>query len=59
MKPGQKFIHAQWLDENNNPLVCIVTAVRRGLVYWRRADAKKAKDFFPIEETWKRVKEMC
>lgn len=35
MKPGTIFQHRHWLDTKNMPLLCRVTAVRRGVVYWR------------------------
>lgn len=32
-----EFTHAYWVDvDTNTPLKCRVTAVRRGLVYWKR-----------------------
>jgi hypothetical protein len=34
-KKGLEFVHANWLDEQKNPLRCRVTAVRRGVVYWK------------------------
>lgn len=58
MKRGDKFIHAKWLDEKNQPLVCEVTKVARGLVYWKGEGERKAKYFFALEETTKYVKEM-
>ena len=32
---GSIFEHRHWLDAKNMPLLCRVTAVRRGVVYWR------------------------
>ena len=54
-KPGTLFTHAIWRDENGNKLRCVVTAVRRGLVYWRRIDGKKARDYFPVSDWYKRT----
>ena len=34
MKPGTIFEHKNWLDYKNMPLLCRVTAVRDGYVYW-------------------------
>ena len=34
MKPGTIFEHRHWLDVSNRPLLCVVTAVRAGVVYW-------------------------
>ena len=35
MRPGTIFEHRYWLDNKNMPLLCRVTAVRRGTVYYR------------------------
>ncbi len=32
---GDFFVHVSWLDEKHRPLVCKVTRVARGVVYWR------------------------
>lgn len=58
LKRGTKFIHKRWLDGNNQPLVCEVTRVVYGVVYWRILGTKKAMMYFPIEETEKYVKEI-
>lgn len=34
MKPGTVFEHRHWLDTSHRPLLCVVTAVRAGTVYW-------------------------
>ncbi len=34
MTPGTVFEHRHWLDVKNMPLLCRVTAVRHGLIYW-------------------------
>ena len=57
MKRGDIFVHAQWLNAKNEPLVCEVTAVRQGVVYYKEAGTPgKAKDYFPVEDEAKRVK---
>lgn len=59
MKRGTKFIHARWMDERHQPLVCEVTAVRDGYVYWRDAgSARGAKHCFPVEEAGTSVREV-
>ena len=32
--PGAVFEHRHWLDAKHQPLLCKVTAVRNGTVYW-------------------------
>lgn len=32
---GDYFVHVVWLDAEHRPLVCKVTRVARGVVYWR------------------------
>jgi len=57
LRRGQFFTHAFWLDESNMPLVCEVTAVRFGCVYWRDANSfGPARDCFRIEHTSRYVK---
>lgn len=34
MKQGTIFEHRNWLDTSHRPLLCVVTAVRAGTVYW-------------------------
>jgi hypothetical protein len=58
MKRGDKFIHAKWLDDKNQPLRCEVTRVAKGLVYWKAEGERKAKHFFSAEESTKYVKEV-
>lgn len=56
---GMEFIHASWLDENNEPLRCRVTAIRRGSVYWRGvyADGRLGgSTFCDLAEFPKRIK---
>lgn len=47
---GLRFEHAKWLDERNQPLACVVTAVRRKAVYWRRLDGGGAPSIVGIED---------
>lgn len=57
MKRGDKFIHAKWLNENNQPLRCEVTKVAQGVVYWKVEGERRARQFFPLEDVSKYVKE--
>lgn len=57
MKRGDKFIHARWLDENNQPLRCEVTRVARGLVYWKAEGEIRARQYFPLSEAERYVKD--
>lgn len=56
MKRGDKFIHARFLDDKNQPLRCEVTRVALGLVYWKAEGERKAKYFFRLEDAAKYVK---
>jgi hypothetical protein len=58
MKPGTKFLHARWLDTNNQPLLCIVTKVANGIVYWKQEGERKAKSCFGTDEIVKYVKKV-
>lgn len=49
LKPGETFTHAHWLDEQNQPLRCIVTAVRHGVIYYKPVSGGTSF-YFPIEE---------
>lgn len=46
MKRGDKFFHKRWIDLDGKPIKCIVTAVRKGKVYWKTESEKKAYLFF-------------
>lgn len=35
LRRGDTFTHRRWLDADRNSLACRITAVRRGVVYWR------------------------
>ncbi len=36
---GLEFRHAKWLEEDcKTPLLCRVTAVRKGIVYWKAVE---------------------
>ena len=41
MKRGTVFEHRHWLDTKNMPLLCRVTAVRSGVVYYDLWDRDK------------------
>lgn len=34
-KPGDRFAHARFINADKSPMVFVVTAVRRGVVYYR------------------------
>lgn len=38
MNRGTVFLHNKWIDNKEMPLVCIVTATRKGLIYWRQLE---------------------
>ena len=55
-KRGTTFLHSKWLDANNAPLLCEVTKVSEGVVYYREAGStSKAKNYFPLEQASKYV----
>lgn len=58
MKRGDKFIHARWLDENNQPVLCVVTKVAQGVIYWKQEGERKAKHYFGEDQVTKYVKEI-
>lgn len=58
LKRGSRFIHASWLDENKQPLACVVTRVALGSVYWKCEGERKARQYFPLEKAFKYVKEV-
>ena len=43
MTRGTIFEHKHWLDNKNMPMICVVTAVRDGEVYWRQWQTGSAK----------------
>ncbi len=59
MKRGTVFEHKYWLDSKNMPLLCAVTAVRDGVVYythWEPGKCKpKGKWYFGLNEVSKHV----
>lgn len=56
MKRGDTFTHARFLDKHYQPLQCVVTATRRGWVYWRSIDSKKAEFRFREDEKERSVR---
>ncbi|WP_297502666.1 hypothetical protein [Ferrovum sp.] len=34
-KLGMEFLHATWLNNKNQPMRCRITALRKGVIYWR------------------------
>lgn len=56
MKPGTIFEHRHWLDYKNMPLLCRVTAVRDGIVYWAQyGSSSKRRYTFDLSEAGKYV----
>ena len=59
MKRGTVFEHKYWLDAKNIPLLCAVTAVRDGVVYWTHWEPgefkKHGKWYFDIDDMHKHV----
>ena len=60
MKPGTIFEHRHWLDNNNMPLLCRVTAVRCGTIYYREwvpqdETVKGSKYCFDLSESKKYI----
>ena len=54
---GMIFRHTKWLDDSyKRPLVCKITKVAQGLVYYRPVDGG-APMFFPIEERARWIKD--
>lgn len=49
---GTVFEHKKWLNEDRRtPLLCEVTAVRQGVVFWRAAGSNgKSRMYFVIED---------
>lgn len=51
---GMEFRHASWLEaDNKTPLLCRVTSVRQGLVYWKAVENGAivgSSYYFAIEE---------
>jgi hypothetical protein len=57
MKPGDTFTHSKWLGADKQPLLCVITKIAQGVVYWKAAGSPgKAKDFFPLSDARKYVK---
>ena len=57
MKRGDKFLHAFWLDANNQPLRCEITSIRRGRVHWKRENGTYHAMWFDADAASKHVKE--
>jgi len=49
-KPGLRFEHARVLGPDNRPAAYIVTRVAQGVVWYRQADERKAKEYCPVDE---------
>ena len=56
IKPGTVFEHRHWLDYKNMPLLCVVTAVRHGVIHWREwGHQGKSKHYFHVTEVDKYI----
>lgn len=58
MKPGTIFEHKHWLDTKHMPLLCRVTSVRNGEIYWTYWEGNalgNARYRFDISEAGKYV----
>lgn len=56
LKRGDRFLHKSWLDENRKPMLCEVTRVANGVVYWKQEGENKSRHYFQIEDAEKYVK---
>jgi len=54
LKTGDQFIHGFWLDSNNEPLVCRVTKIEQGEIYYRPVSGGKST-YFPCTKVAKYV----
>ena len=61
IKPGVIFEHRHWLDHKNMPLLCRVTLVRHGVVYyadWSPDDKRgRGKYYFDSKDSHKYIKQ--
>jgi hypothetical protein len=57
MTKGDRFIHARVLTEDYRPAVCTISKIAQGVVYYRVGGEKKARNYFPIEQAARWVKE--
>lgn len=59
-KRGTRFLHARWLatDQLTGHLVCEVTRVAQGVVYWKQPGERKAHSYFRVEDAGRYVKEI-
>jgi hypothetical protein len=57
MKRGDKFLHAHYINEDKTPLVCEVTRVANGLVYWKQEGERKARHYFELAKASQYVKQ--
>jgi len=56
IKPGVVFEHRHWLDLKNMPLLCVVTTVRHGVIYWREWGHRgKSRHYFHVTEVDKYI----
>ncbi len=60
-KRGMEFLHATWLDNKNQPMRCRITALRKGVIYWRPVaedGSLGSPMYFDAEQFLSRVKEI-
>lgn len=53
-KPGLKFLHRYWQEQDGTPMIYMVTTVRQGCVYIKAEGEAKAKEVVPLED-WQKV----
>lgn len=62
LKIGDRFSHKRILDPSRLPeqipLICVVTAIRYGCIFWKEDGACGASAFFPVSESGRWVKEI-
>jgi len=54
LRRGVRFVHASWRDAANQPLLCVVTRLAKGVVYWRPEGGGKPM-YFPVEDAGRYV----
>jgi hypothetical protein len=46
---GLVFVHGYWLDTDNRPIVCNVSAIRQGRIYYRMGNQTRATEFCTLD----------
>ena len=57
MKKGAKFLRSRVLAEDNLPAICTISKIDRGVVYYRVGNESKSRNYFPVEDAARWVKE--